>query len=93
MQAKDLDDAEFLRLIDTISHDGLWAHTNTRWVFTWDLEPAMPDVPWKVILAKASKLIKRGVLSGCDCGCRGDFELTEQGHDFLKAHDQATEGN
>jgi hypothetical protein len=35
--------------------------------------PEIPGVPSKVVLAKARRLIKRGKLSGCDCGCRGDF--------------------
>lgn len=36
-----------------------------------------PEVPQKVVLAKARKLIKRGLVSGCACGCRGDFERAE----------------
>jgi hypothetical protein len=34
-----------------------------------------PGVPRKVVLAKARRLILRGVLGGCWCGCRGDFEI------------------
>lgn len=37
---------------------------------TWDF----PAAPAKVVLAKAKRLILRGVLDGCFCGCRGDFE-------------------
>lgn len=33
-------------------------------------------IPQKLIIAKARKLIRRGLLTGCYCGCRGDFELT-----------------
>jgi hypothetical protein len=29
--------------------------------------------PDKLVLAKARKLIRRGVIDGCVCGCRGDF--------------------
>lgn len=29
----------------------------------------------KVLLAKLKRLIKRGLITGCACGCRGDFEL------------------
>jgi hypothetical protein len=32
-----------------------------------------PDFPDKLILAKARKLVRRGVVEGCCCGCRGDF--------------------
>ena len=71
MQAKDIDAAEFLELIASIQRrKGMWANT-------WDIEEARPDWPRKVYLAKAEKLIKRGRLDGCTCGCRGDFEAIE----------------
>jgi hypothetical protein len=34
-----------------------------------------PGLPPKVVLAKAKKLLRRGVIDGCACGCRGDFEV------------------
>ena len=40
------------------------------------------NVPPKVMQAKLKKLIKRGLLDGCACGCRGDFEVTEAGLKF-----------
>ncbi|MBL7487125.1 hypothetical protein [Frankia sp. AgW1.1] len=48
-----------------------------------DVEPRghLVEVPWpdpvipeKIVLAKAKRLIRRGLLEGCACGCRGDFE-------------------
>ncbi len=45
----------------------------------------MPVFPIEVIRSKAGALIRRGLLTGCDCGCRGDFELTPQGSAFLVA--------
>lgn len=47
-----------------------------------DLIPAaepVPGVPDKVVLAKARRLIRRGLIGGCACGCRGDFYLTTAG--------------
>lgn len=32
-----------------------------------------PQMPPKLVLAKARKLIRRGLVTGCACGCRGDF--------------------
>lgn len=29
----------------------------------------------KLVLAKMNGMIKRGLVSGCGCGCRGDFTL------------------
>ncbi len=45
----------------------------------------MPIFPEEVILSKARRLIARGLLTGCDCGCRGDFELTEAGREAIRS--------
>ena len=36
-------------------------------------------IPDKLVLAKMRKLVYKRLVSGCICGCRGDFELTEKG--------------
>lgn len=38
---------------------------------------AEPPIPEKVVLAKARRLIKRGLIDGCCCGCRGDFRISD----------------
>lgn len=49
-----------------------------------DVYYAMPkDTPPKLALAKMKNLHSRGLVSGCPCGCRGDFEITDKGLDFL----------
>lgn len=92
-QAKDIGDAFFLGCVDFLSmqrqypwHEGrLPGYSNfPHWVMWTDLERVMPAFPWQVIIAKAAQLKKRGLLDGCVCGCRGDFELTEDGRDFLR---------
>lgn len=43
---------------------------------------AMPlgaDTPIKLVRAKMGSMIRRGLVNGCACGCRGDFELTDKG--------------
>jgi hypothetical protein len=37
----------------------------------------------KLVLAKMKRLINRGLVKGCACGCRGDFEITQKGEAFL----------
>ncbi len=37
------------------------------------------DIPIKVYFAKLRALHKRGLIGGCQCGCRGDFEITDKG--------------
>lgn len=40
-------------------------------------------IPGKLVRSKMRKLIERGLVSGCACGCRGDFEITEKGEKWL----------
>lgn len=48
------------------------------WMAT--VQDAMPvGTPEKLQRAKMAMLIRRGVVSGCACGCRGDYEVTEKG--------------
>lgn len=37
------------------------------------------SIPVKVIHAKYKSLVKRKLIGGCPCGCRGDFEITDKG--------------
>jgi hypothetical protein len=80
MQCKDIPDRpvlEFLRKFDGT----LGA--------TWFVYEPMPDntvihampagTPAKLGLAKMRQLLKRGLIEGCGCGCRGDFLLSEKG--------------
>lgn len=50
-----------------------------------DVRNAMPKnmASEKLILAKMRQLMKRGLVDGCDCGCRGDFEITNKGEEWL----------
>lgn len=73
MQCKDIDSCELLKFI------GAKQRELGRWVLTWDLEPPYSELPDRLFRAKARKLIDRGLLDGCPCGCRGDYELTAKG--------------
>jgi len=45
-----------------------------------------PTLPFNLVKAKMRKLIKRGLVNGCACGCRGDFILTEKGNMELESY-------
>lgn len=89
--ARDIPDVVFLRAVAAASRHGLWS---TRWDvaqilggFTLD-DPyreigGVPGVPWKVVLAKFRRVRGRGLATGCDCSCRGDFELTDKGRALI----------
>jgi hypothetical protein len=51
-----------------------------------------PAVPGKIVRAKAARLIGRHLLDGCPCGCRGDFELTPTGREYLTSNHKALTG-
>lgn len=79
MQCKDIPDAPILALIDQFRGQGSgWCN----WYFgdERDVTNAMPEgTPEKLRLAKMRQMIRRGVVDGCPCGCRGDFTITEKG--------------
>jgi hypothetical protein len=81
VKASDIPDEVFIAAVATCmvrqaeewGRPSAWCH---RQDVTAELSQVMGvDVPWKVVLAKAAKLIKRKRMDGCTCGCRGDFDL------------------
>ena len=82
MQCKDIPDKPVLEYL--LRHKGRWC--NGCWVER-SVAQAMPSgTPSKLVLAKMRQLIKRGLVDGCGCGCRGDFEITAKGEAFLSAN-------
>jgi len=79
MQAKDIPERPVLEFIK--------ANGPCNWFgneFELSVTRAMPDgTPPKVALAKMRALIRRDLVDGCCCGCRGDFVLTVKGHQAL----------
>jgi len=84
MKASDITDLEFLAVVADIQQD------MGRWVYWWDIEELWPTVPPKVIRAKGRKLMRRGLVTGCQClKCRGDLELTTHGTSLITAQETA----
>ncbi len=80
MQCKDIPDRPILEFL--LQRPG-WCN----WYFRddRDVTAAMPaGTPAKLVLGKMRVLMRRGLVTGCPCGCRGDFEITEKGEQFLK---------
>lgn len=81
MQCKDIPDLPILQFLASLK--GEWAnwHGNN---YDNSVTRAMPEeTPPKVVLAKMAMLMKRGLVDGCNCGCRGDFVLTDKGREYL----------
>lgn len=66
IQAKDLDEAPILDVVRA-----LWIEKGS--CSRWAVADTLPLVPPKVVLAKLRAMVKKGLLDGCPCGCRGDF--------------------
>jgi hypothetical protein len=67
-KASDISAERMREVVATLVREtGLGAHL-------WDVAERL-GVPEKVARAKARKMVKRGELRGCACGCRGDFEV------------------
>lgn len=93
MQCKDIPDAPVLRFLEALPWEGdgrfRWQRTGT-WFWSDDYKPensvlnAMPPgTAEKLGLAKMRMLMRRGLVDGCPCGCRGDFALTDKGRQLL----------
>lgn len=71
MKAGDLSEAAILALLN--EHPG---EPHTHWDVGGGLrvfDPAHPDAPEKVLTAKLRSMVRRGLIRGCGCGCRGDW--------------------
>lgn len=77
MQCKDVADAALLEFLYPLQ--GQWTLWSD-WYGRPGMKQAFPSgTPRKLMLAKMKKLVDRRLVSGCACGCRGDFEITDKG--------------
>lgn len=79
MKTKDIPEEPILRFLSLQS----------GWTDRWKMkEVAFPE--WandKLVLSKMSALIRKQLVDGCPCGCRGDFEITFSGRNLVKMWD------
>lgn len=72
-KAADIPDVTILLAVDELcAEQGMWT-------FTSAVADRFPDFPFKVVAAKLAGLERRSLVTGCPCGCRGDWELTAKG--------------
>lgn len=73
MKAADIPDAVVFQAIDTVrAQRGTWAAIE-------DVAALVPDMPWKIVLAKCRQMIYKKRIDGCPCGCRGDLQRRSAG--------------
>ena len=81
MQCTDIPDIPILKFLR--SNKGKWCTRHGGYDHSVCL--AMPsDTPCKLVLAKMKMLVRRDLVRGCACGCRGDFEITEKGESLIE---------
>ena len=75
MQCKDISDEPILRFIRDYAPASMFEPSITH----RSVLLAMPEgTPINLARAKMRSLIRRGLVDGCACGCRGDFELIDK---------------
>lgn len=71
MKAADIPDSVVFQAIDSARDE------RRSWACISDVAALVPDMPWKVVLAKCRQMIYKGRIDGCPCGCRGDLQRIE----------------
>jgi hypothetical protein len=92
VKASDISDIEMLQLIrqeqiEKKAERPVWADepVETVWTCTWTLAAKLaPTYPEKVVAAKLRKLLKKKMIDGCPCGCRGDWTVLPKGEEILR---------
>lgn len=84
MQCKDIPtDAILIGMLESGKPNGhpAW-HMHWRGTGDYNVRNFMPhgqELDDNLVRAKMSGLLRRGLVDGCACGCRGDWRLTEKG--------------
>lgn len=84
MKTRDIDDLPILRHLNKPPLDGCSWFT----LFPSEHMPCVadampPGTPRKLVISKMKSLIRRGLVDGCACGCRGGFTLTAEGERMM----------
>lgn len=81
VQAKHVPEDEIIRVL---SSGGNWTHWNVECRIggcTQSIPRASSIIakfPEKVLLAKLTSMKRRGLIDGCNCGCRGDWTIRKE---------------
>jgi len=89
-QCKDIPDLPIMYFL--LAHAGRWATWGEGYSMPTVRDVMPPGTPEKLQRAKMAQLIHRGLVDGCSCGCRGDYEITAKGREWLDARPAAGEG-
>lgn len=85
MQCKDISEIPILQWLAAHTNENRWSTHYQSEDITWSFAHIFPEeANWKLRLAKLKGLVKRGLVDGCTCGCRGDWYITAEGREYLE---------
>ena len=88
LQCKDIPDGPILLAVARMPSRLVAGKMYREWCCRWDLEKlaCFHGVDQRLMLAKMASLLDRGYVTGCACGCSGQFELTPKGEAYVAEH-------
>lgn len=81
--AKEINEKPLLEFAAKHGGIGCYLNEETHTGYPRNIGEAAKGFPIKVIRAKLAALIRRGLMTGCTCGCRGDYDITDKGRQYL----------
>lgn len=85
IQCKHIDDARILTFLADNKGPANWYCEKDGTPYHNSVAISVPfGTPQKLLLKKMEMMVRRGVVDGCACGCRGDFSITEKGLKEIK---------
>lgn len=82
MKCSDLDTTAILEFL--AEYRGQWCTWQVPSAYMPSVGALFPDADDRLVRRKMANLIRKGYVSGCTCGCRGDYEITEKGTVYLE---------
>lgn len=84
IQCKDIPTAAILTFLATLNNQAATFYPLDVSNSIWKSLETPGNVPRCVLRKKMENLIRKGLVEGCACGCRGDFRLTFKGMSRLQ---------
>lgn len=82
-----ISDLEFVQAVATLRRPTNGSRPAYYWVMIWDIAEFLHIHPNR-IRSKMRRMMKRKLIDGCNCGCRGDIELLSAGEKLLLKGEQ-----
>ncbi|MDO8728356.1 MAG: hypothetical protein Q7K26_00525 [bacterium] len=84
MSAKDIPEVAVLQFLESLNGAPATWFDNEGGLFANSIQHGMPaGIPPKIALAKIAAMIRKKLVDGCACGCRGDFIIAVKGRVVL----------